>query len=77
MEIIAKELEKFNGNYFETSNDIDGVIDVMHKGIDGRKNVVYILKLQGGLRLRMNYLNGANIFARNVHDMEDAYPELN
>jgi CRISPR/Cas system Type II protein with McrA/HNH and RuvC-like nuclease domain len=75
MEYLAKELEEFNGVYFESVDESNAAM--MQKEVADRKDVADILKMQGELRLRMDYLDGANLFAQDVHDMTDALPETN
>ena len=73
MERLANELEELNGAYFETAGGRNPAM--MQKEVADRRDVAEVLRLQGELRLRMDYLHGANLFAKDVHDMEDAYPE--
>lgn len=65
MEQLADELESFNGNFFEHD---DNNPQLMEKEIADRKDVVEILRLQEELRLRMDYLDKANLFAKDMHD---------
>jgi hypothetical protein len=73
MEQLANELDEFNGAYFEKADGRNPAM--MQKEVSDRRDVAEVLRLQGELRLRMEYLDGANLFAQDVHDMEDAYPE--
>lgn len=73
MEELAKELEEFRGAYFENSDASKP--SMMQKEVHDRKDVAEVLRLQCELRHRMDYLNGASLFTKDVHDMEDAYPE--
>eukprot|EP00558_Chaetoceros_sp_UNC1202_P005652 CAMPEP_0197246648 /NCGR_PEP_ID=MMETSP1429-20130617/18653_1 /TAXON_ID=49237 /ORGANISM="Chaetoceros sp., Strain UNC1202" /LENGTH=134 /DNA_ID=CAMNT_0042707363 /DNA_START=40 /DNA_END=444 /DNA_ORIENTATION=+ len=75
MEELAKELEEFNGAYFESADE-DNAAAMMQKEVNDRRDIAEILKLQGELRLRMDYLDNANLFAHDVHQMAEAYPEL-
>ena len=75
MEYLAKELEEFNGAYFETADEANAAA-MMQKEVSDRRDVADVLRLQSELRLRMDYLEGANLFAKDVHDMEEAFPEL-
>ena len=65
------DLEEYNGNFFEHSAEKD----VLEKEIQDRKDVADILKLQSELRLRMNYLEGANLFAADVHEETERFPD--
>ncbi len=76
MEYLANELEEFNGNYFEKAEGEKSAF-MMEKEVSDRRDVAEVLRLQSELRLRMDYLEGANLFAQDVHDMEDALPESN
>ena len=69
MEELAKELDEFHGSLL-TQNP-----SMMKKENSDRKDVAQVLRLQGELRLRMEYLNGANLFASEIHELEDSYPE--
>ena len=69
MEELARELEEFNGSVFETEDYLK------EKEIQDRKDVAEILRMQINLRLRMDQLKAANLFAYDVHEMETAYPE--
>ena len=71
MERLAEELEEFQGNFFEKKSDAF----LREKEISDRQDVAEILKKQGELRLRMEYLRDANLFAKDVHDVEDSYPD--
>jgi len=73
MEELAKALEEFRGAYFESSDASKP--SMMQKEVHDRKDVAEVLRLQCELRRRMDYLNGASLFTKDVHDMEDAYPE--
>jgi hypothetical protein len=75
MDQLAEDLEKVNGAYFETANEPHAA-SMMMKEVNDRKDVAEILRLQSELRRRMEHLKGANLFAKDVHEMEDAYPEL-
>eukprot|EP01083_Nonionella_stella_P098382 276625_1 len=79
MEFLARELEECTGAYFEPTADheMHNPASMMQKEVTDRKDVAEILRMQSQLRLRMEYLNGANLFAADVHDMEDAFPEAN
>ncbi len=83
MEKLANELEQMNGNYFEkpsasasTTSDESMDMTLSEKEIADRNDLAEVLKMQSELRLRMEYLNDANLFAKDVHDMDDAYPDL-
>eukprot|EP01083_Nonionella_stella_P126885 384323_1 len=86
MEELANELEQMNGNYFEkpsasssASDDQGGEtmdMTLSEKEIADRNDLAEVLKIQSELRLRMEYLHDANLFAKDVHDMDDAYPDL-
>lgn len=65
------DLEEYNGNFFEHSAD-EGLKE---KEVQDRKDVADILKLQSELRLRMNYLEDANLFAADVHEETERFPE--
>ena len=69
MEELAKELDEFHGSLL-TQNP-----SMMKKENSDRKDVAQVLRLQAELRLRMEYLNGANLFASEIHELEDSYPE--
>lgn len=69
MEELAKELDEFHGSLL-TQNP-----SMMKKENSDRKDVAQVLRLQTELRLRMEYLNGANLFASEIHELEDSYPE--
>lgn len=79
MELLAKELEDLNGSYFESSNEevVKNNKPMIKKEIEDRQDVADVLKKQGELRLRMDYLKNANLFTYQVHSMDDAYPEGN
>ena len=49
--------------------------DVLDKEVQDRKDVADVLRLQSELRLRMNYLEDANLFAGDVHKETEGYPE--
>lgn len=80
MEELANELEQMNGNYFEkpsaSSSDLGETMTLSEKEIADRNDLAEVLKMQSELRLRMEYLHDANLFAKDVHDMDDAYPDL-
>lgn len=65
LEQLAEELESFNGNFFEHDENHP---QLMTKEIEDRKDVAEILRLQEELRLRMDYLDKANLFAKDMHD---------
>lgn len=65
LEQLADELDSFNGNFFEHDADHP---QLMEKEIEDRKDVAEILRLQEVLRLRMDYLDKANLFAKDIHD---------
>jgi len=69
MEELAQELDDFHGSLL-TQNP-----SMMKKENSDRKDVAQVLRLQTELRLRMEYLNGANLFASEIHELEDSYPE--
>lgn len=79
MELLVKELEDLNGSYFESSNEevVKNNKPMIKKEIEDRQDVADVLKKQGELRLRMDYLKNANLFTYQVHSMDDAYPEGN
>lgn len=68
---LKPELEEFNGNFFEHGMNKD----VLDKEVQDRKDVADVLRLQSELRLRMNYLEDANLFAGDVHKETESYPE--
>ena len=70
-EISCVDLDKYDGNFFEHSTDEE----VLEKEIQDRKDVADILRLQNELRLRMNYLEDANLFADDVHKETERFPE--
>lgn len=65
LEQLADELDSFNGNFFEHDANHP---QLMKKEIEDRKDVAEILRLQEELRLRMDYLDKANLFAKDIHD---------
>jgi hypothetical protein len=65
LEQLAEELESFHGNFFEHDENHP---QWMEKEIEDRKDVAEILRLQEELRLRMDYLDKANLFAKDMHD---------
>ena len=69
MEELANELELLNGNYFEKDSELGA------KEAADRKDVAEVLKMQSELRLRMEYLRDANLFAKDVLVMEESLPE--
>uniref|UniRef100_A0A7S0FQP5 Uncharacterized protein n=1 Tax=Minutocellus polymorphus TaxID=265543 RepID=A0A7S0FQP5_9STRA len=71
LEALSADLEEYNGNFFEHSTDEE----VLAKEVGDRKDVADILKLQSELRLRMNYLEDANLFAEDVHKETERFPE--
>ena len=72
LEELADDLEKFKGNFFEHGEDSV----VMNKEIQDRNDVAEVLRLQGELRLRMEYLEDANLFAGDVHEETELFPEV-
>lgn len=71
MENCCIGLDKYDGNFFEHSTDEV----VLEKEVQDRKDVADILRLQNELRLRMNYLEDANLFADDVHKETERFPE--
>ena len=69
--LLFVDLDKYDGNFFEHSADEE----VLEKEIQDRKDVADILRLQNELRLRMNYLEDANLFADDVHKETERFPE--
>lgn len=67
MEQLIRELEEMNGNLFENTEELK------EKEINDRQDVADVLKLQGELLCRMDYLQGANLFVQDVHEIGDTY----
>lgn len=63
MERLADELDSYKGNFFEHGQDRQ----ILEKEVEDRKDVAEILRLQQELRLRMDYLEKANLFAMDMH----------
>uniref|UniRef100_A0A7S4JFN5 Uncharacterized protein n=1 Tax=Odontella aurita TaxID=265563 RepID=A0A7S4JFN5_9STRA len=70
LENLAGELEAFQGSFFEHGEEV-----MEQKEVGDRKDVAEVLKMQSELRLRMDYLENANVFADDVHNEVDAYPD--
>uniref|UniRef100_A0A7S1ZBE1 Uncharacterized protein n=1 Tax=Trieres chinensis TaxID=1514140 RepID=A0A7S1ZBE1_TRICV len=70
LETLSDELEDYQGNFFE-----HGSPDLEAKEVTDRNDVAEVLKLQAELRLRMDYMENANLFADDVHKEVEDYPE--
>lgn len=65
------DLDEFSGNFFEHGGDKE----LLEKEVQDRKDVADVLRLQSELRLRMSYLEDANLFADDVHKETESFPE--
>mmetsp|Transcript_10838 Transcript_10838/g.13043 ORF Transcript_10838/g.13043 Transcript_10838/m.13043 type:complete len:135 (-) Transcript_10838:169-573(-) len=70
LQALADDLEEFQGNYFEHED-----IAFEEREIEDRQELANVLKLQAELQSKTHHLKQANLFASDLHEEIDNFPE--